>query len=981
MFCGCEDNKESFAVNEEGSSITIKGDSKISSFLTKLTYNISDTIVEKLSLEFTSLTNNKKFTFEGRVNIKDNTINCNIHIPTKETLADSDYILRFIFDKDILKNYKFHLSIKDEMVCKVSVQSLDNYASLRGKGTPENPYKISNTDDFLGFLISISDDPTAGKGLYFAQTDNIIAPLDSGADGVGYYGEQFAGNYDGKGFNFKFSYIGNKDDVKYQNVGMFSILKNGAYVKNLSLTYNISGANANVGGIAGQSSGSVKLTNIILDNCFINDSNECIGGLIGCANRDKSSTNNIPGKIELEDISINLIISANNKLGGVIGSATGVDIDLKNVKSALFLPIKGKSNVGGMIGYYDGERIYASECALSHSVSAEDSEIMILTASSTNCGGIIGNAIIRKALNFEYIVMDMPIGSLKDASENIGGIIGNLTLAGCEYINFKNCQVMKQGGINGKNSIGGFVGNIQNSGSLVPINFIGRMNSQYSDIISNGNYVGGIFGTAQKIKIDPVSIVEIKCDITISGSGSCVGGFAGRLYDSDIAVSNKFAMSKSMQINGSKEAGGFVGYSTRNRYSGETKVDFNYNILQNKEDYPERLFSGIINTQNVSGGVSIGGFIGKSDNDSQISGITVGATVYGKNSIGGLVGYLLNTKRIENCVTMGNIIKGSSNDIGGMIGLMDSESAIISNVISYSSVESGNDNAGGIIGNISACSSITNAVNAGSVSGYGNTGGIAGINAEYCNISITNCANFGAITGKNKLSGSNGIGGIIGWVGHKVRITSCSNHGRIKSNSSVFYKGIGGITGVLGIDPSHTYSGLNNCYVSMCTNNGTISGVSKSAEHLGGIVGYMEEGDIPSSANDYTHTMKLYDCLNMGIIESESKSDNGAILGLESNYTDVYRHINIGSVKYGDGGIGASNGSFGISHGNIYSVKGSSSTENKDGWLTGYLTDSNKSSTSTYKNFDFNKTWIIDISKNQGYPYLRSAPFQFTRFN
>lgn len=151
---------------------------------------------------------------------------------------------------------------------------------------------------------------------------------------------------------------------------------------------------------------------------------------------------------------------------------------------------------------------------------------------------------------------------------------------------------------------------------------------------------------------------------------------------------------------------------------------------------------------------------------------------------------------------------------------------------------------------------------------------------------ISYCANYGKVSN----SGNGNLGGILGQGdSKKMIIMNSANHGEIAGGSNGASQ-VGGIAGRMGKDPKGITIG-NNMELAYCCNRGNISSDNVDS-HVGGILGYQEEG------NDYdeNHWM-THDCYNSGSITSDQKSDNGGIVGCVDSYSEVVRCINIGKVS------------------------------------------------------------------------------------
>ena len=349
-------------------------------------------------------------------------------------------------------------------------------------------------------------------------------------------------------------------------------------------------------------------------------------------------------------------------------------------------------------------------------------------------------------------------------------------------------------------------------------------------------------------------------------------------------------------------------------------------------------------------------------------------SVFGSDRVGGIVGHISGTASITHCVNNANIVENSTNTCtGGIAGKVDFTEGTYTHMINYSNI-AGMEQTGGIFGYIGLETSTTHnlniqyAVNAGEVSGSLNVGGCVGRLYDDMNDvehKISYCANYGKVSN----SGNGNLGGILGQGdSKKMIIMNSANHGEIAGGSNGASQ-VGGIAGRMGKDPGGVTIG-NNMELAYCCNRGNISSDNVDS-HVGGILGYQEEG------NDYdeNHWM-THDCYNSGSITSDQKSDNGGIIGCVDSYSEVVRCINIGKVSpNGNGVVGTRKSSAIWHHHDLYYLDGTGG-----GWCAESFSDSEKKNTSTFNNFDFSGkgVWIIDSdnSKNNGFPYLRDCPFQ-----
>ncbi len=144
-----------------------------------------------------------------------------------------------------------------------------------GSGTSSDPYLISNLNDLQELQNTTSD-----WDKYFTQTADIDASATSGWDGgngfspIGNYDNKFTGSYDGGGHTISGLTI-SRTNIYY--VGMFGFIGNSGTVQNLGLTSVDILGDQQVGGLAGNNSGSIS-------HCYstgnVNGAYD-VGGLVG----------------------------------------------------------------------------------------------------------------------------------------------------------------------------------------------------------------------------------------------------------------------------------------------------------------------------------------------------------------------------------------------------------------------------------------------------------------------------------------------------------------------------------------------------------------------------------------------------------------------------------------------------------------------------------------------------------------------------
>lgn len=444
-------------------------------------------------------------------------------------------------------------------------------------------------------------------------------------------------------------------------------------------------------------------------------------------------------------------------------------------------------------------------------------------------------------------------------------------------------------------------------------------------------------------------------------------------------------------------------------------------------------------------------------NNGTIENLTVLGNIKGNSRVGGIVGFNSNNGIIKNCINQCNIIGSeiSGGIVGLNRGIITSCENLKGGLISItgkygaggiagrnektiencknSAYISGTAQIGGIVGNCDAAVDVLvkNCKNFGIVYGNNSVGGIAGgawrnTNANKLTVHIEECQNNGDITGENYVAGIagtskaivtsclnqaivNGVGwtgGIIGWMSDiEASTNNCINEGNVNSSNST--NGIGGIVG-------WNVGTIENCYnkatITAKQNLGGIAGVSSGdiikshnegiVQHssdgswtLGGIAGWVKEGNIKLCYNSgniiaknqaggiiggSTGNINLENCYNTA--DFSGISNIGGIVGrckTESTVITIKNCYNISKISSNDTHVGAilgydMNGNAKIS--NCYYLTGTAtgginSTDVKGQAEAKTSEDMKKDTFVTLLNNGENN-WKIVAKKNEGYPIL-----------
>lgn len=617
--------------------------------------------------------------------------------------------------------------------------------------------------------------------------------------------------------------------------------------------------------------------------------------------------------------------------GAFIGHA--VNTTVKGVNSTL--KVSGKNNVGGIIGYAEGNRKLTYnfvDAAGSVQPDSRSNELSNLTNTGnvrgvSNVGGLVGYMNGGKLSNDEENRVQYKgsynlgkitgIDNGSDYSYNIGGMIGkaeNATVGGTKntLINYNTVE----GGYN----VGGIVGSavnttVANASNEAVVKANGYTTDYYiyhtdytgsnwqnNNVALPGTHkaevraanVGGIVGSSAGSELKDVtnkadvSSALVKKDTSRNDHPSGfdhyaagnVGGIVGRAEDSNITNANNVESN----IRGAMNVGGIAGYF------GSTDA-----TNKNKKDYR------ILNAINNGGDILATGGIKKDGSFTQE--ITHKET-YITGNIGGIAGYLYGVPvRIEAGGNRGDVhtaadtskLTSHAVNVGGIVGKIDmpkktdSDGNRLTDDKRLEIIKGKATDDAGKSGYASAA--VSSSYNTGNVTGYANIGGIGGF--AY-NGSIAASYNVGDIKTTRHDAAANSVtpinmGGILGEstemaIG-RVIIYDTYNKGTIGDSSySTFGRHVGGIVGRL--------SGI----VEKSYNNGDIY---NGFNVVGGIAGYWYSGYLKNVFNTGNITVynKNYAPSQVGgIVGSVDLSGNNLSSGTNAAFS-ISNAYNLGSLR------------------------------------------------------------------------------------
>lgn len=782
-------------------------------------------------------------------------------------LASGDYQVRCYIDGKALP-LRFRVRLKDKMVRYLEPAYVYSTYS-GGDGSVFNPYKIKDEIDFRSLVNDLSEDSWYGLGVYFKQTADFELTAREGLiDEEGWVGEPFAGSYDGGDHSISgLYYIGTRS-----NVGLFTELLYDAEVKNLTINVKrFETTGDNVGALAG-----IAYDDVIVKNCNISgviSGKNNVGGLIGQLYRlDSSEFSGIDVAVIIED--------SQDQVGGLFGyiyHSEPITIDTVTTQAHSF-SIKGSNYVGGVVGFSEMTDLAIKNAELIHTSYATSSTSTVIGGASY-VGGLVGRYVNYTDDDLDLTITNSSVCcTVRGSGEYVGGIGGyvgapkRLCLTG----------VTASSAVSGEKHVGGMFGGIGQTKVEIDGCAVTSKHLNATSVVGSEN-VGGFVGSASPIRwtlTEQNGEKALYMSIDVTASVCNAGGFAGSADWGDLML-NFITFTPEMLVKAPSACGGVYGWASNAGIYGDYDVDFGTYATIPKEN-ENATFS-----LKVSGEKYVGGLVGYlSGSYGIISSTHASCTVTGTDYVGGLVGSQKSDAAIIDCAAGGSV-NGKNDFTGGLVGCL--EGGTIEWSINYTKVD-GAYYTGGIVGGAYRLDStfplVYYCVNVGAVTGTDVVGGNVGLMSigwDTFQTIVRNCANFGKVTCE---SGSIkhddcGFGGIVGKSKEAGSVVhGCANHGEIVGMLRAH--GGGGIAGSMGADPTGADSKeAYNFLIRNCINTGDISNTNEEC-HLGGILGYAEEGD-----NEYRPDAAVLGCLNKGRITSKQEWTTGGIVG----ELDWYGHI------------------------------------------------------------------------------------------
>ena len=448
------------------------------------------------------------------------------------------------------------------------------------------------------------------------------------------------------------------------------------------------------------------------------------GGIVGTSSADSTITDVLntgdvsSSKVKEQEQEQEYYAAGN--VGGIVGSA--VDTNITNATNREN-EVRGAHNVGGVAGYFgnssdgkssldytvtnginDGGDIMATGARNKDGFVTEKVRSTDTGAEETiigNMGGVVGyldgdNVYVTGSANRGTVhSLDITGGTVSKASQasNTGGVVGKIDRSATKSLsdiknNIKKAAVSNSyntGDVRGYMGVGGVVGMMYNgevagSYNLGSINTTRRAADAASNAYPSVN-MGGVVGdtteetTAKALIYDVYNKGQIG-DETYNYYARHVGGVVGRLSGDVEKAYNTGAI-----YNGYNVVGGIAGWF----YTGSINNSFNTGNIT------------VIN-HDTTAGSQVGGIVGgvglysdtKGSTDSKISNaynlgtirsfaVKNGDGSYTTNQIGGIIGFIMGNSghdlKVENVYTTGNLYAGRLNEgkndsgLGSIIGV------------------------------------------------------------------------------------------------------------------------------------------------------------------------------------------------------------------------------------------------------------------------------------------------------------------------
>jgi len=455
--------------------------------------------------------------------------------------------------------------------------------------------------------------------------------------------------------NFKGKFYGNGHTVTISgsmtanNSGLFGTVSDGI-VRDLTVNYSNATINptdtAQFGGIAGTTSGSAQLINILVKGAVTfsvnGDTNAYVGGMVGrmgTATTDTTSISNAYGGLNLTVEKSNAVTSGSLYIGGAVGSMG--DVTNGSVVKVREVSVTGNITVGkngtpvNVVdnGYYNTSYglfvggitglIYGSTDTKRAELHNSDYRQGTITVFSGNGGSFLGGAVgslrasgtITNCSSLQSGFEISKTGTGLSCIGNFAGIFYSGTVENC-YAE-KDVTVIADTGANGNMFIGGFAGRIDANtsycyakGNVSVLGYGHVLAGGFTGAITLGITLSKCYATGNITAINRGGSTNTPYNYSSIGGyipAIAVGGLVGYCDQADIVIENCYALGDVFADkpvgDGGIFAGGLIGVT-----NGKTANCFAIGsvVAQRASDKSDKTGS-----QNIEQAVSAGGLIGR----------------------------------------------------------------------------------------------------------------------------------------------------------------------------------------------------------------------------------------------------------------------------------------------------------------------------------------------------------------------------------
>ena len=385
---------------------------------------------------------------------------------------------------------------------------------------------------------------------------------------------------------------------------------------------------------------------------------------------------------------------------------------------------------------------------------------------------------------------------------------------------------------------------------------------------SGAGIIGGYIGTGGKPAI--VSEVEASGIITCNGKGQSVGGLGGNAREATIE-------NCTVNVTVSNPMGDGVNRTATGGVVGKT--------MGSAVKIKNCVVRGIVEITKGVNNTYTGGIVGwQVDAGAEITGCEVYATVKSAGErVGGIVGHYQGGT-LSGCKFYGEV-NAATQFAGGIAGITSSAS-VIENCLSAGKIVCGTS-VGGIVGKnensltIKCCESSSEiAINVNNVSGVG---GILGVAVNGKAVNVEDCI----FSGRVNVPAGQRVGGIVGDLGTGSSVRRCYVSGNITG-----WAGVGGIVGRAGgLDWNANGNGYNNTIESCIAWFDTITATRGDADggSSGMIVGYTgTKNTLKNCWRKPTATLTAKYCSEVYDQEDADATTPLVINAVPSKYTYIY---------------------------------------------------------------------------------------------